>query len=88
MSSYLWLMVIKKVIKNIDAAINRVCEDINDKKAGSGADKLDSLSKLVNSYSRLLERNKQEEIDPTEDGDPVYYKKMTADKMDMRGIIR
>jgi hypothetical protein len=81
-------MVTKKVIKNIEAAINRVCEDIKDKKAGSGADKLDSLSKLVNSYSRLLERNKQEEIDPTEDGGPAYYKKMTADKMDMRGIIR
>ena len=81
-------MVTKKVIKNIEAAINRICEDIKDKKAGSGADKLDSLSKLVNSYSRLLERNKQEEIDPTEDGDPAYYKKMTADKMDMRGIIR
>jgi hypothetical protein len=39
-------------------------------------------------YRRLIEREKQKEIDPTEDGDPAYYKKMTADKMDMRGIIR
>ena len=48
-------MATKKVIRNIEAAINRVCEDIKDKKGGSGADKLDSLSKLVNSYSKLIE---------------------------------
>jgi hypothetical protein len=28
-------MVTKKVIKNIEAVINRVCEDIKDKKIGS-----------------------------------------------------
>jgi hypothetical protein len=33
-------MVTKKGIKNIEAAINRIFEDIKDKKAGSGADKL------------------------------------------------
>ena len=81
-------MVTKKVIRNIEAAINRVCEDIKKKKAGSGADKLDSLSKLVNSYSRLIERDKQKEIDPTLDGDPAYYKKLTAKGTDMKGITR
>ena len=80
-------MSTKKVIKNVEAAINRICEDIRDKKAGSGTDKLDSLSKLVNSYSRLIEREKQK-IDPELDGDPTYYKKLAAGKTDMRGIIR
>jgi hypothetical protein len=81
-------MVTKKVIRNIEAAINRVCEDIKDKKGGSGADKLDSLSKLINSYSRLVERDRQHEIDPTLDGDPTYYKRLAAEKTDMKGIIR
>jgi len=53
-----------------------------------GADKLDSLSKLVNSYSRLIERDKEKVIDPTEDGDPNYHKKLAAEKTDMKGIIR
>jgi len=78
----------KKVIRNIEAAINRVCEDIKDGKGGSGADKLDSVAKLVNAYSRLIERDKQKEIDPNMDGDPTYYKKLVAGKTDMRGIIR
>jgi len=81
-------MITKKTRRNIEAAINRVCEDIKDKKGGSGADKLDSLSKLINSYSRLIERDKQKEIDPTLDGDPTYYKRLAAEKMDMEGIIR
>lgn len=81
-------MVTKKVIRNIESAINRICEDIKEKKGGSGSDKLDSLSKLVNSYSRLLERDKQKALDPMEDGDPTYYKKIAADKTDMKGIIR
>ena len=81
-------MSTKKVIRNIEAAISRVCEDIKDKQGGSGADKLDSLSKLVNSYSRLIERDKQNGIDPTMDGDPTYYKKLAAKGTDMKGIIR
>lgn len=81
-------MSTKKVIKNVEAAINRICEDIKDKKGGAGADKLDSVAKLVNAYSRLIERDKQKEIDPTMDGDPTYYKKLAAVKTDMRGIIR
>lgn len=81
-------MSAKKVIRNIEAAINRICEDIKQKQGGSGADKLDSLSKLVNSYSRLIERDKQKVTDPNIDGDPTYYKKIAAEKMDMKGIIR
>ncbi len=81
-------MVTKRVIRNIEAAINRVCEDIKEKPGGVGSDKLDSLSKLVNSYGRLIERDKQKVIDPTEDGDPNYHRKLAADKTDMTGIIR
>jgi hypothetical protein len=81
-------MASKKVIKNIEAAINRVCEDIKQKQGGSGADKLDSLSKLVNSYSRLIERDKQKDIDPTMDGDPTYSKKLTDVRTDRKGVIR
>ena len=81
-------MSTKKVIRNIEAAINRICEDIKQKQGGSGADKLDSLSKLINSYSRLIERDKQQEHDPNLDGDPAFYKKLTAEKTSMKGIIR
>lgn len=81
-------MATKKMMRNIEAAINRVCEDIKEKNGASGADKLDSLSKLINSYSRLVERNNQKEIDPTMDGDPTYYKRLTAKGTDMKGITR
>jgi len=81
-------MSTKRVIKNVEAAINRICEDIKNRQGGSGADKLDSLSKLVNSYSRLIERDKQKTIDPTEDGDPAYCKRLAANQSDMKGIIR
>jgi hypothetical protein len=81
-------MSTKKIIRNIEAAINRVCEDIKNKQGGSGVDKLDSLSKLVNSYSRLIERDKQKENDPNEDGDPTYYKKIAAEGKNMKGITR
>lgn len=81
-------MVKKKIIRNIEAAINRICEDIKDRKGGSGADKLDSLSKLINSYSRLIERDKEEKVDASECGNPNYYNKIAADNKDMRGIIR
>ncbi len=36
----------------------------------------------------MLERSKQKASDPTEDGDPTYYKKLAAEKTDMKGIIR
>ena len=82
-------MSTKKIIKNVEAAINRICEDIKEKKGGSGADKLDSLSKLVNSYSRLIERGKKKEHDQIMDGDPNYYKRLLkAGNQNMNGIIR
>jgi len=76
-----------KVIKNLERAINRICDDIKEKKGGSGSDKLNSLSKLVNSYSRLIERSKNNEVDPLMDGDPEYYSSLQKQK-DRSGVIR
>lgn len=77
------------VIKNLESAINRICEDIKGKKGGSGADKLDSLAKLANSYGRLIELNKEKAHDKMMDGDPNFYKRMIkAGDKDMKGIIR
>lgn len=82
-------MSTRKVIKNIESAINRICEDIKEKKGGSGADKLDSLAKLVNSYGRLIEAKKEKAYDRMMDGDPNQYKRMLkAGNKDMKGIIR
>lgn len=82
-------MTTKTVLRNVEGAINRICTDIKDKKGGSGADKLDSLSKLVNSYSRLLERSKMKQYDPTEDGDPFYQERLEKNgSKNRRGIIR
>lgn len=80
-------MASKEVIQNIEAAINRVCEDIKQKKGSSGADKLDALSKLINSYGRLLERDKQAASDSDEDGDPNYYDTLEQ-KESRRNVIR
>ena len=45
-----------KVIVEVERTIKKVCSDIKKKKGAVGCDKLDSLSKLINSYSRLIER--------------------------------
>jgi molybdenum-dependent DNA-binding transcriptional regulator ModE len=81
-------MASKEVIQNIEAAINRVCEDIKQKKGSSGAEKLDALSKLINSYSRMLERDRQSASDPMDDGDPHYYAKLEQQRESRRNIIR
>ncbi len=66
-----------------------MCEDIKQKKGSSGAEKLDALSKLINSYGRLLERDKQSASDPKEDGDPNYYDEMVKkERESRRGLIR
>jgi hypothetical protein len=48
----------EKVISAIETTIARVTRDIRKKTGNVGSDKLNSLSKLINSYSRLLERTK------------------------------
>ena len=46
-----------KIIHELEQTIRKVCKDIKKRKGSVGGDKLDSLSKLVNSYSRLIERH-------------------------------
>ena len=81
-------MSTEQVLRNVEAAINRICIDIKQKKGGSGAGKLDSLSKLVNSYTRLLGRNKATERDPIEDGDPNYCKRLEEMSVKLKPKIR
>lgn len=81
------MVITKSTLRNIGGAINWVCNDIKEKKGGVEADKLDSLSKLINSCSSLVERCKQHEIDPTLDGDPTYYNKLAAKGTDRRTIM-
>jgi hypothetical protein len=50
-------MSTEKIIADLERTIKKVCSDVKKKKGSVGSDKLDSLSKLVNSYSRLLERS-------------------------------
>ena len=51
-------MSTEQVLANLEKTIKRVSNDIRRKKGAVGSDKLDALSKLTNSYSRLLERLK------------------------------
>jgi hypothetical protein len=61
-----------KVISAVETTIIRVTMDIKKKKGNAGADKLNSLSKLVNSYNRLLERTR----DSSDSEGKSYYSKM------------
>ena len=49
----------EQIINELERTIKKVCSDVKRKKGAVGCDKLDSLSKLVNSYSRLIERNQE-----------------------------
>ena len=64
-------MSTEKIIAEVERTIKRVSGDIRKKQGAVGSDKLDSLSKLVNSYSRLLERN-QEAKNRAENEKPCY----------------
>ena len=48
----------EQIVSALETTIIRVTRDIKKKQGNAGADKLDSLAKLVNSYTRLLERSK------------------------------
>ena len=48
----------ERVITAVESTIGRVTRDIKKKKGNIGSDKLNSLSKLVNAYNRLIERAK------------------------------
>ena len=59
----------EQIINELERTIKKVCGDVKRKKGAVGCDKLDSLSKLVNSYSRLIERH-QESKDREENKKP------------------
>ena len=65
----------EKVISALETTIIRVTRDIKKKQGNAGADKLNSLSKLVNSYNRLLERTK----DNSDSEGKSYYSKLEKD---------
>ena len=66
-------MSAENVLTNLEQMIKKVCLDIKKRKGSVGGDKLDSLSKLVNSYTRLSEHVKVKQHDATKDGDPNWY---------------
>ena len=59
------------VLKDVERTIKKVCADIKKKSGNVGCDKLDSLSKLVNSYRHLYELEKKQ-VDPL-DGTGVDF---------------
>ena len=63
-----------KVAMAVGQAIIRVTRDIKKKKGVVGSDKLNSLSKLVNAYNRLLERTEAEQ-----EPESTYYDQMVAE---------
>lgn len=65
-----------KVVKAVETTIVRVTRDIKKKHGNTGSDKLNSLSKLVNAYNRLLERTIEEKDSDTESLDVGYYEKL------------
>ena len=65
-------MSTEKIIAELERTIKKVCSDIKRKKGSVGSDKLDSLSKLINSYSRLLERH-QDCKDRNENKEPCLH---------------
>ena len=66
----------EKVVKAVETTIVRVTRDIKKKHGNTGSDKLNSLSKLVNAYNRLLERTKEDKDAEPESSDVAYYEKM------------
>ena len=68
----------EKVITAVESTIGRVTRDIKKKKGNIGSDKLNSLSKLVNSYNRLIERVK--------DGSDADEPDNWYDRMEKQGL--
>jgi hypothetical protein len=65
----------EQVLKDIEQTIRRVTRDIRKKKGAVGGDKLSDLAKLVNSYSRLMERMRHDQ-GRTEDGQPGFHESL------------
>jgi hypothetical protein len=68
-------MAIEQVLKDLELTIRRVTRDIRSKKGAVGGDKLSDLAKLVNSYSRLQEREKDDR-GKVEEGQPGFHQSL------------
>ena len=84
----------KKVLMDIEKVIGKVSDDIVQRNGGSGADKLCGLSKLVNSYRKLItqmrvEEEKRIELKKPKSMSVFEMKELNAKRMqNMKGVIR
>lgn len=68
----------KKVLKDIEKVIGKVSDDIVQRNGGSGADKLCGLSKLVNSYRKLVAQLQENKTLHETDEHHCMYGNVTA----------
>jgi len=87
----------QQILEAVEASILKVTRDIE--RRGAGGDKIEALSKLVNSYSRLLVRGKSlrnddDDCEPfseewlMEHGDPTYAERLEAGDPQVFGLRR
>ena len=69
----------ERVALAVENAIVRVTRDIKKREGNTGSDKLNSLSKLVNAYNRLVYRTKEDEKSEPEPPNVNYYEKLEKD---------
>ena len=69
----------ERVASAVETTIVRVTRDIKKREGNTGSDKLNSLSKLVNAYNRLVYRTKEDEKSDSEPSDVNYYEKLEKD---------
>ena len=69
----------QRVALAVETTIVRVTRDIKKREGNTGSDKLNSLSKLVNAYNRLVYRTKEDEKSDSEPPNVNYYEKLEKD---------
>jgi hypothetical protein len=69
----------ERVASAVEMTIVRVTRDIKKRQGNTGSDKLNSLSKLVNAYNRLVDRSKEDTKTDSESLHPNYYEKLEKD---------
>ena len=69
----------QRVALAVETTIVRVTRDIKKREGNTGSDKLNSLSKLVNAYNRLVYRTKEDEKSDSDSSNTNYYAKLEKD---------
>ena len=69
----------ERVALAVENAIVRLTRDIKKRQGNTGSDKLNSLSKLVNAYNRLVVRTKEDAEPGSEPPHPNYYETLEED---------